>query len=174
MIRQEEVYKIGLLGKPHGVKGEIAFHFTTDVWDRVDAEYLVLLVDGIYVPFFLEGYRFRGEESAWLKFLNLDTIEDIQELVGVDVFFPYSLTPEDNTADYTWHYFEGFQVTDVAQGDLGTIISVDDSTVNVLFEVETERGHVLIPAAEPFIQEIDHGHRIVRMVLPEGLLDIDN
>ena len=42
MIRQDEVYKIGQLGKPHGVKGEISFSFTTDVWDRVEADYLVI------------------------------------------------------------------------------------------------------------------------------------
>ena len=42
MIRRDEVYKIGKLGKPHGVKGEITFAITDDVFDRVDAEYLVL------------------------------------------------------------------------------------------------------------------------------------
>ena len=36
MIRRDEVYKIGKLGKPHGVKGEITFAITDDVFDRVD------------------------------------------------------------------------------------------------------------------------------------------
>ena len=58
MIRRDEVYKIGKLGKPHGVKGEITFAITDDVFDRVDAEYLVLDIDGILVPFYLEEYRF--------------------------------------------------------------------------------------------------------------------
>ena len=59
MIRRDEVYKIGKLGKPHGVKGEITFAITDDVFDRVDAEYLVLDIDGILVPFYLEEYRLR-------------------------------------------------------------------------------------------------------------------
>ena len=54
MIRRDEVYKIGKLGKPHGVKGEITFAITDDVFDRVDAEYLVLDIDGILVPFYME------------------------------------------------------------------------------------------------------------------------
>ena len=41
MIRQEEVFKIGKIGKPHGVKGEVAFRFSDDVFDRVDADYLI-------------------------------------------------------------------------------------------------------------------------------------
>ena len=33
MIRQEEVYKIGKIGKPHGVKGELTLFFDDDVFD---------------------------------------------------------------------------------------------------------------------------------------------
>ena len=40
MIRREEVYKIGRLGKAHGIKGEISFLLDDDVFDRVDADYL--------------------------------------------------------------------------------------------------------------------------------------
>ena len=54
MIKREDVYKIGRLGKAHGVKGEVSFQFTDDIFDSVDAEYLVLDVDGILVPFFME------------------------------------------------------------------------------------------------------------------------
>ena len=36
MIREDDVYKIGRLGKPHGVKGEITFMFDDDIFDRTD------------------------------------------------------------------------------------------------------------------------------------------
>ena len=52
MIKKEEVYRIGQIGKPHGVKGELSFHFEDDVFDRTDADNLILEVDGILVPFF--------------------------------------------------------------------------------------------------------------------------
>ena len=80
MIRQEEVYKIGKIGKPHGVKGEVSLRFSDDVFDRVDAEYLVLEVDGILVPFFMEEYRFRTDEVALVKFEGIDTVERAAEL----------------------------------------------------------------------------------------------
>ena len=63
MIRQEEVYKIGKIGKPHGVKGELTLFFDDDVFDRVDADYLVLLIDGILVPFYFEEWRFKSGET---------------------------------------------------------------------------------------------------------------
>ncbi|MDE7165734.1 MAG: ribosome maturation factor RimM [Bacteroidaceae bacterium] len=170
MIAEKDIYKIGQLGKPHGVRGEITFSFTTDVWDRVEADYLILMVDGIPVPFFLEEYRFRGEYSALLKFTELDSIDAIQDIVGVEVYFPYSLTPDNDDADYTWNYFEGFRVIDAEAGDLGCIVRVDDSTQNVLFELE---NGLLLPAVEAFISSIDHDNRAIRMQLPDGLLDMN-
>jgi len=170
MIKEEEVYKIGVLNKPHGVRGEISFTFTDDVWDRVESDYFVLRVDGILVPFYLEEYRFRSEHSALLKFERYDTIDTVQELSGVEVFFPYTLTPEEDPDEYTWHYFTGFSVINAEKGtELGTIDEVDDSTQNVLFRV----GDYLIPAVEEFIQDIDHQGRVITMQLPEGLLDLD-
>ena len=31
MIKKEEVYKIGLFNKPHGIHGELQFTFTDDI-----------------------------------------------------------------------------------------------------------------------------------------------
>ena len=64
MIKQEEVYRIGRLGKTHGVRGEVSLQFDDDIFDRVDADYLVLELDGILVPFFIEEYRFRSDTVA--------------------------------------------------------------------------------------------------------------
>ena len=60
MIKREDVYKIGRLGKAHGVKGEVSFQFDDDIFDTTDADYLILDIDGILVPFFMEEYRFRS------------------------------------------------------------------------------------------------------------------
>ncbi|MCF0199256.1 MAG: 16S rRNA processing protein RimM [Bacteroidaceae bacterium] len=166
MITSEEVYKIGTITRTHGVKGEVSLAFTDDVWDRVDADYLILDVDGILVPFFMEEYRFRSENTALVKFLDYDTSEAASELCGCAVYFPHRLTPDDAPDEVTWKYFTGFTVEDTKAGELGTIDEVDDSTMNVLFRI----GDLLIPAAEPFIKDIDHQRRRITMELPEELL----
>ena len=57
------VYKIGKLGKAHGVRGEVQMQFSDDVFDRTDADYVFLKIDGLLVPFFFEEYRFRSAPS---------------------------------------------------------------------------------------------------------------
>lgn len=169
MIRHEDVYKIGVLGKPHGVRGEIAFSFTDDVWDRVESDYLLCDIDGILVPFFLEEYRFRGDFEALVKFQDLDSMEEVRQMSGCQVFFPHELTPEDNGDDeYTWRSFTGYSVEDSRFGHLGEVDYVDDSTQNILFHI----GERLIPAAEELIDDVDHRKRLLYMTLPDGLLEL--
>ena len=163
-------YKIGQIGRTHGVKGEVTFQFTDDVWDRAEAEYLFLRVDGLLVPFFLEEYRFRSDTTALVKFLDYDSANDVQFMLGCDVFFPHALTPEAGEDDeYTWRYFTGFSLYDEKAGLIGTIDRVDDTTQNVLFLV----GERFIPAAEAWIKDINHRERTIRMELPEGLLELN-
>lgn len=175
MIRQEEVFKIGKIGKPHGVKGEVSLMFDDDVFDRVDADYLVLLIDGILVPFFFEEYRFKSDETALVKFCDIDTKEQAQELTGCDVYFSRKLS-EDGREDMSLNEAENFKLLDANNDNslIGTVKSVDYSTVNTLFNVETPDGkEIMIPASEDFIVDIDTEKHFIVVDLPEGLLDLD-
>ena len=168
MIKPEEVYRIGRLGKAHGVKGEVSFQFDDDIFDRVDSDYLILEVDGILVPFFVEEYRFRSDTVALVKFEDVDTQQRAQELTGCDVYFPRSLADDDETPSLSM--LIGFDVVDVTTGTtVGRIAAIDDSTANLLFELEDGR---LIPAAEELITNIDSKRQQISIQIPQGLLEL--
>ena len=169
MIKQEEVYKIGRLGKSHGVRGEVSFLFDDDVFDRVDADYLILDIDGILVPFFIEEYRFRSDTTALMKFEGIDSQERARELTGCDVYFPRNLAASDDD-NISWSAIVGFGIIDASTNkSVGRIASIDDSTLHILFCLED--GH-LIPASEDLITQIDQQARTITMHLPAGLLDL--
>lgn len=169
MIKKEEVYKIGRLGKTHGVRGEISFLFDDDVFDRVDADYLILEIDGILVPFFIEEYRFKTDSNALMKFDGIDTQERARELTGCDVWFPRALAESDEDG-ISWAAIVGFDIIESESGKtVGRIASVDDSTINILFCLEDGR---LIPASEELIIAIDQQARTITMQIPEGLLNL--
>lgn len=165
----EEYYKIGKIGKPHGVKGEVSFHFSDDVFDRTDAEYLMLCIDGLLVPFFMEEYRFRSDETALVKFCDIETQERAAELTGCEVFFSREMSDSDNE-NVSWAEIVGFMLKDIATGnDIGCIASVDDTTVNILFELE---DGTLIPASDELISNININKKEIVIELPEGILDL--
>ena len=173
MIKPEEVYQIGRIGKPHGVKGEMNFMFTDDVFDRTDSDYLIIEVDGILVPFFIEEYRFRSEETALLKLCDIDTQEQARQFTNCNVFFERSHTPGDEE-ELTWSQIVGFHIVDEnTQKTIGTITAVDDSTENVLFELLTADGReVLLSASNDLIAEVDNAAQTITMTIPEGLLEL--
>lgn len=170
MIKKEEVFKIGIINKPHGVKGEVTFTFTDDVFDRVeDCDYLILLLDGIFVPFFIEEYRFRSDNAAIVKFEDVDTAEKARMFTNVEVYFPVKYMDEQDEIT-SWNYFIGFEVEDVNHGNLGQIVDIDDATMNVLFIIEKDGEEILLPAHEEFIVDLDRKKKYMKVNIPEGLI----
>lgn len=173
MIKKEDVYKIGVFNKPHGIHGELSFTFTDDIFDRVEAEYLICLLDGIFVPFFLEEYRFRSDSTALVKLEGVDTAERARMFTNVEVYFPTKHAEGAGTGELTWDFFVGFRIEEVKHGDLGEVTEVDTATINTLFVVDHQEEELLIPAQEEFIINIDQKHKVIIMELPEGLLALD-
>lgn len=169
MIRKEEVFKIGRLGKAHGVKGEVSFQFDDDIFDAVDADYLILELDGILVPFFMEEYRFRSDSVALVKFCDVDTQQRASELTGSDVYFPRELAEEADDMP-SLSRLVGFSIIEAeTKQEVGTIAAIDDQTQNILFELEDGQ---LLPASDDLITSIDTKLQQITMHIPEGLLDI--
>ena len=174
MIKKEEVYKIGLFNKPHGIHGELQFTFTDDIFDRVDCDYLVCLLDGIFVPFFIEEYRFRSDSTALVKLEGIDTAERARMFTNIEVYFPVAHAEEAGYGELSWNFFIGFRMEDIHHGSLGEVVDVDTTTVNTLFVVGQKDGEeLLVPAQEEFIQGIDQKRKLITVELPEGLLDLD-
>ena len=170
MIKEQEVYKIGVIGKAHGVKGELSIQIDDDVFDRVDAEYLVLKLDGIFVPFFMEEYRFKSDSVALVKFEGVDNQERARELTGVEVYFPRELAEQDEETELSYAALVGYALIDNNSGKtVGTIAYVDEQTINIMFELEDGR---LIPASEELIVDVDQKARTITLDIPEGILDL--
>lgn len=169
MIHEKDVYRIGRVGKPHGIKGEVQVHVEDDAFDRTGTPYLILRVDGILIPFFMEEYRFKSDETALIKFEDISSTERARQLTGCEVFFPRHLA-EAEEHDLTYAELVGYEVVDNSNGtSLGTIVSVDDTTDNILFELE---DGMLIPAPDDFIHDIDQEAHTIYMNIPDGLLDL--
>ncbi len=169
MIKREDVYKIGRLGKAHGVKGEVSFQFDDDIFDTTDADYLILEIDGILVPFFMEEYRFRNDSLALVKFCDVDTQQRASELTGCDVYFPRTLA-EDSEGQLSLSSLVGFDIVEASNSKVvGKIAAIDDTTQNILFELEDGR---LIPASDELITNINTNRQQIIMQIPTGLLEI--
>lgn len=173
MIKYEDLVKIGKLKKPHGVKGEVSFTFTNESFESDECPFLILEMDGIYVPFKLEEVRFVSDATAFVNFKNVDSDTKARLFTNKDVYFPRKYFKEDEESEsYTWTFFIGFTLVDETQGEVGVISDIDDSTINTLFLVERGSEEIMIPAIDDLITHVDEEGKKIYLNLPEGLLDL--
>ncbi len=168
MILEKEVFKAGKINKTHGVNGELNCAIDADTIDR--AEYMVLNMDGIFVPFFISNLRIKSTNSVLVTLEDIENETVARELVGKDIYFPIDLMTEEDMLSY--EYFVGFSVVNNEE-QIGEISYVDDQTINILFGISTTDGEILLPAVEDFISEVDNENKILYTNYPEELIELN-
>jgi len=172
MILKEDLFPIGQINKPHGVNGEMVFSFTSDVFDTEDVPFFVVEIQGIFVPFFIEEYRFKSVESALIRLEDVNSDEKARAFSGLTVYLPKKYLEKVENAEIELDYFAGFTLIDELLGEIGVISEVDQTTENALFVIPTTDDELLIPVGDDYIHEIDHEQKKIFVKLPEGLLDL--
>lgn len=180
MINRDDIIEVGSYNKPHGINGEISATFNYDLDVIAEQECFISEINGIFVPFFADGKRQKGNSTLLLKINGFDNEDSVKLLVNKKIYVRKDrfssladLLVEDED-ELPLDYFIGFTLLneDDDDSEVGTIIDVDTATENYLFIVETENGEVMIPANEDFIMDIDIEDKTITMSLPEGLFDI--
>lgn len=152
MIKPEEVISIGTLRRVHGRSGELQCHATNELWENADAQFLILSLDAILVPFRVEDWRTKGAEDLLFRLKGIDSEQAAQRLVGAEAFMlRRDIVASGDDTLMTWQDLVGRRVVDTEQGGVGVIRSVDETTANTLIELEDGR---LLPLHEDFIQAI--------------------
>ena len=149
MIQEKGLIEIGRILKPHGVKGEMTFLFTQSDYVDIDTNFYFFLLDGTYVPFFIEEFRFISNVSAKVQIEGISTVEEAITYNDTLIFLPEEFIKETEVELYCeseWEQFIGYTVLDENDKLIGIIDSVDASTMNVLFVVINDKEEILIPA----------------------------
>lgn len=176
MILEENLFEVGCILKAHGLKGEIIILFHKSEYSEIDIDYYFLLIDGIYVPFFIEDFWYSSDTSARVKFEDVNTMEQASLYSDTKIFLPQELLEYINVERVLkskWEKFIGYIILKEDNTRVGKIKSVDTSTINELFivDIDNER-EVLIPATDDFITKTDSEQKVLTLNLPNGLLEL--
>lgn len=185
MISREEIASIGRFVKTHGINGELVLSLDNADWgeDVGTLFCLVLEMDGIFVPFFMQNVRGKGADSVLVKIEDVDDEKAAALLAGHEVFAlgkdldekGFLAESGDEVGDemvYAEDLLEFAAVTDSGVC-LGNIVDVNDMTDNVLLEVEDKAGRsIYIPFVDEYIVDINEHERVVTFTLPTGFLEM--
>lgn len=166
MIEQNELIHIGTMRRPHGKNGELQCQMDNAYWDEADADFLILLLDGIFVPFRVEDWRGKGADSLIFRLKGVDSEAKALRLMNAEAYMLRRDLNEEAEEMMTWQDLTGYEVLNSEETVQGRVAAVDESTINTLLELEDGR---LLPIHEDLIIEIDAPHKRLVLDLPEGL-----
>lgn len=160
--------------RARGVRGEVVARSQTDVPDRFRNLQKAQIRSK-------EGSDFAVElENAWehkgdwiLKFRGIDSMEAAEQLRGAELWVPVEERGQLTEGEYFQSDLIGFHIIDKNTGEnLGVVEGWQQYGGPPLLQIKREQGQALIPFVSAICQDIDLPARLVRVVLPEGLLDL--
>lgn len=169
-----EYTQIGFTKKTHGIAGELKV-FIEEPYEDIflEADRVFLEIRGAKQPFFIESIR--GAGDLIVKFEDIKVREDAILLQSKPVFLPAAEIPDDLDAsepEPEHAGLTGYLIEDKTAGTIGHIREVIEVPQQEMAVVQYQGREILIPLNPLFIQKIDHKAKIVRMDLPEGLLEL--
>lgn len=172
-MNKDQCFQIGRIAKVHGLRGEVNVVLDVDYPEDYEGlEHLFIEQKGRLVPFFLEHFEIQPGGRALAKFEELDTIEQVEGLVGAEAYLPLTELPKLEDDQYYFHELIGFEVEDETLGLIGPIQIIYDLETQDLLGVIHQGKEVLIPIQDGIILKVDKAAKKVFCQLPEGLLDI--
>jgi 16S rRNA processing protein RimM len=140
--------------------------------ENIKFKSIFLEIGGKLVPYFISSIKYLQKNAAYLILEDVDTIEKAALLAKKDIYLPNKLKPKKKKEEFTLFDLVGFTAIDDNEGELGEITDVQEYPQQILATVNYQNCEVLFPLNEETVKGIDVVKEIVRVDLPEGLLDI--
>lgn len=168
---------VGIIRKPHGVRGEASIEPWTDSLDRFEELKSVTLVspdESKTRPVRVESVRFHGER-ALMKFADIGSPEEIQALHNWTVEIPEAEARALDADEYFLHDLVGLTVVDAEGRTRGTVREAYEGGGGILLNVRRPDGKEFeLPFAADLCTEIDIAGKRMVVNLPKGLDDLDS
>jgi 16S rRNA processing protein RimM len=170
---------LAVVVKTQGRRGEVAVELHTAVAERFGRQMRVwaLLKDGARRELAIEDL---WPHKSWvvLKFAGVDSIDEAETLKGAEVQVPLS---ERAALEPGWTYLSDLIGCAVFDGEreIGPVVAVEFGAGEAPLLVVRGLKHTAaempyeIPFAEAYLMMVDVARKLVRMRLPEGLLDVN-
>jgi 16S rRNA processing protein RimM len=163
---------IGVIRKPHGVRGEASVEPWTDFIDRFDEVSKVTLVspdETATRDATIESWRAHGDR-ALIKFAGISTPEEVQQLKEWTVEIPEDQARALEPGEYFLHDLTGLHLIDGEGRDRGEILEAYEGGGGILLSVKRRDGKTYeVPFAQDICTEINLKEKKIVVDLPEGI-----
>ncbi|MDE6811054.1 MAG: hypothetical protein K2J15_01755 [Muribaculaceae bacterium] len=187
MIQESEIIHVGKFFRTHALKGEL--NAMTDGYESelLDTDFpLIVEIDGILVPFYVDSWRPKGLFGCLVKLEGINSQARAQEFVNKMIYMRREDVAEALEMDVedlrTEDDFQNYRVEVEGYGYIGRVEELDSTTENLLLKVRPENSDKLIyiPFVEEFLVSVrekeagPNSDNTILLRLPEGILDLND
>lgn len=172
-MRKEDCFYLGKIAKKFSFKGEVLIYLDTDepeLYENMESVFVEFNKN--LVPFFIENGNLHKGDFLRVKFEDVDSEADADEIIGCEIYLPLNMLPKLEGNKFYFHEVIGFEIEDQRLGVFGKIVSINDTSAQPLFEVVNGSVEILVPMIDQFLVKIDRENKRVIMNLPEGLVEM--
>ena len=172
-MQKEDCFFVGKVVKKYSFKGELLIKLDTD-----DPE-LFLEMESVFVeqhktliPFFIQRSQLHKSSLLRVQFEDIYDEASANAMLGTELFLPLDFLPPLEGNKFYYHEIIGFKVTDTRFGEVGVLVGVNDKTAQHLFVIEKLGKEILIPINDLFIKQVDRENKMLRLEVPQGLIEL--
>ncbi|MEI7508435.1 MAG: ribosome maturation factor RimM [Flavobacterium sp.] len=172
-MRKEDCFYLGKIAKKFSFKGEVLIYLDTDepeLYENMESVFVEFNKN--LVPYFIENSNLHKGDFLRVKFEDVDSEADADEIMGCEIYLPLNMLPKLEGNKFYFHEVIGFEIEDQRLGVFGKIVSINDTSAQPLFEVINGNVEILVPMIDQFLVKIDRENKKVVMNLPEGLVEM--
>jgi len=169
-VSETDWVAVGRLIRTRGNRGELIAEIYSTQPGRAGRLKEVRLEKGALSRTAVVELYWEHDGKPILKFEGMDSISDSEGWAGADILVPESERARPEEGEFSYAELIGCQVLEAGR-PIGTVEGIDEGGGPPLLRVAGEK-EILIPFAKAFCREIDIERKVIRVELPEGLLDL--
>lgn len=170
---KEELVAIANITKPRGLRGEVVADILTDFPERFDNLDKVIAVDSNGKTSDLEIEKFFFQKNRIvLKFKGYNSIEEAEHLRDIEICIPESEVVDLEEDEFFDWELEDCEVETLDGERIGKVKEIFRAGENINLVVEDGKKDYMIPFVEAICPEVDIENKLIKVDLPEGLLEI--
>lgn len=168
---------VGIIRKPHGVRGEASVEIWSDSIDRISSLRDVTLVspdEKSSRAASIESVR-THRERALVKFREFAAPEELRDVYNWTIEIDETEARELDEDEYYLHDLAGLTLVDADGNARGVVIEAYEGGGGILLSVKRADGKTFdVPFAAGICTEIDLAQKRIVVAMPEGLENIDD
>ena len=172
-MKKQDCFLLGTIFKLHGYKGDVNIYNDNDIKLILSKiSFFLIEENNILIPYFTENIRVKKKKILLVKFEDINSESEALKILNKKVYLPNTLYQKIQNLNQN-QIVVGFNVIDKSLGNIGIVEFVSDSKLQSLILVKNEEKEFHIPFHEKFIKKIDVDNKILKVKIPEELININ-